>query len=262
MSTVIEVRPDVAGIDPRMQARRESVWHAQQRRRRRWRAAILATLVLVVTGWLLTRTALLDVDRIDLVGAESTSPDDVLAAAGVEPGDQLLDVDAGTVTDRLLGLPWVAEADVDVSWRGDVTITVRERSAVAMVADREGRPVLVDADGRVLAAAVAPDIRLVPVDGVVAGAPGEVLPEPAGDALAVVRSLTPSLRSRVELVTIDASGAMELAVRPQGKVRFCGIDELAAKIAALQTLFAQVDDAGIRTIDVCVPEQPIVTREP
>ena len=34
--------------------------------------------------------------------------------------------------------------DVDVSWRGDVTIHVEERRPVAMVADADGRPALVD----------------------------------------------------------------------------------------------------------------------
>jgi cell division septal protein FtsQ len=257
---MVDTGSRTAGIDPRIQARRDAVWHAHQRRRRRWRTAILATLVVVATGWTLTRTALLDVDRIDVTGAERTSVEDLLAVAGVSPGDQLLEIDDGAIRDRLTSLPWVAAADVDVAWRGDVTIHVEERRPVAMVSDAEGRPVLVDGEGRVLGPAVAPDVRLVPVDGVVAGAPGEVLPEPADDALAVVQALTPSLRSRVELVTVEPSGRMQLTVRPQGQVRFCGVDQLDAKIAAMRTVFAQVDDRGLRTLDVCVPEQPIVTR--
>ncbi len=260
MPTLVDTELAPAEIDPRIQARRDAVWHAQQRRRRRWRAAILGTLVVVACGWVLTRTALLDVDRIDVTGAESTNVDDLLALAGVSPGDQLLDVDGGAIRNRLTSLPWVAAADVDVSWRGDVTIHVEERRPVAMVADADGRPALVDGEGRVLGPAVAPDVRLVPVDGVVAGAPGEVLPEPAGDALAVVQALTGSLRSRVALVTIDPSGRMQLTVRPQGTVRFCGADQLDAKIAALRTVFAQDDDRGWSTIDVSVPEQPTATR--
>jgi hypothetical protein len=131
-----------------------------------------------------------------------------------------------------------------------------------MLSDAEGRPVLVDGEGRVLARADLPDPALVAVEGMVAGAPGEVLPEPAGDALAVVQAITPGLRSRIDSLTITPDRLVELKVRPTGTVRFCGATDVEAKVRSLQTVFAQVDDAGLRTVDVCVPDQPVVTRDP
>lgn len=249
-------------VDPRIRARRDEVARARQRRRRRWQLAIFATLAAAVAGWSLTRTALLDVDRIVVRGSPHTSDEEVLAAAGVAAGDQLVDVDTGKAREGVLSLPWVQDATVDVSWRGDVTIDVREREPLAMVTDGEGRPVLVDREGRVLAPATMPDATLVVIDGVVAGAPGEVLPEPAADALGVAEALTPGVRSRVETLVVHPDRQIELRVRPSGAVRFCTADEVEAKVRALRTVFAQVDDARLWTIDVCVPDQPVVTRVP
>lgn len=267
MTTLVEARR-VEEVDPRIQARRDDVLRARQKRRRRWFAGILLALAVAVGAWFVTRTSLLDVDRIDVTGSTHTADDDVRDASGVVAGDQLLDIDAGTIRARLLGLPWVADATVDVSWRGHVLLHIREREPVAVLADGDGRPVLVDGDGRVLAPSAESDAGLPSVDGlvavggIVAGAAGEVLPDPAGDALEVVAALTPSLRSRIEMVTITPDRQIEFRLRPPGRVRFCEATDVEAKVRSLQTMFARVDDRNLEVLDVCNPNQPTVTRAP
>lgn len=244
-------------VDPRILARREEVERERQRRRRRWVIGVLAAVTLLVGAWYLTRTALLDVDRIVVTGSAHTSNEDLIATSGLRPGDQLLDVDAGAIGDRLRELPWVDDVTVTREWRGDVAIAVTERVPVAVISDPQGQPMLVDATGRVIAAAGAPDPALVAVDGLTAGAPGEQVADADGP-LAVVTAITPGLRTRIETLVVRPDGQIELAVRPSGVVRFCGADRIAEKIRALQTVFAQVDDRGLATLDVCVPEQPTV----
>lgn len=251
---------DAEIVDPRFQARRDEVARARHRRRRRWQIGIFAALAIVVGAWFLTRTALVDVDEIVVTGSTHTSEDEVRAATGVSVGDQVLDVDTADVRARLLGLPWVADATVAVSWGGDLTVDIRERVPVAMLADAEGRPVLVDGEGRVLAPASLPDPALVPIEGIVAGAPGEVLPEPADDALTVVKAVTPGLRSRLASLTVTPDRQIRMQVHPTGSVRFCGATDVEAKVRNLQLVFAQVDDEDLATVDVCVPDQPVVTR--
>jgi cell division protein FtsQ len=264
MTTVLDT-PELDRIDPRFQARRDDVARARHRRRRRWRLTIFGALFVVGGAWLTTRSALLDVDDIEIQGATYTGVDAVHAVSGVAPGDQLIDVDPAAVRDRVRGLPWVADATVARSWRGRLVIGVQEREPVAVLLDTEDRSVLVDRESRVLADATSidppiPAEGLVRVEGVVAGQPGEVLPAPADDALAVVSELTPGLRSRVEALTIASDGQIDLRVRPTGRVRFGRASDVSAKLQALQTLFAQVDDEAIATIDVRVPQQSTVTR--
>ncbi len=213
---------------------------------------------MLIGAWFITRTALLDIDQIQVSGSTHTSDDDVRAASGLHVGDQILDVDKGAIRSRLLAaLPWVADVSVDPSWGGDVVLNIRERQPVAMFSDTGGHPVLVDGEGHVVAPASIPDPNLVPVQGVVAGAPGESVAGADG-VLAVVNALTPGLRSRIETVLVAPDGQIQFKVRPSGVVNFCGADDIAAKVRSLQTVFAQVDDTGLATLDVCVPDRPTV----
>lgn len=260
MPTALDVRPaidDTESVDPRIQARRDLVARAQQRRRRRWVFGVLVVATALIGAWFVTRTALLDVDQIQVAGSTHTSDDDVRAASGLLVGDQILDVDEGAIRTRLLALPWVADARVDASWGGDVVIHIRERQPVAMFSDAEGHPVLVDDEGRVVAPAAVPDPGLVAVQGVVAGVPGEAVAGAEG-VLAVVNALTPGLRTRIETVMVAPDGQVQFKVRPSGVVNFCGTDDIVAKVRSLQTIFAQVDDTGLNTLDVCVPDKPTI----
>jgi hypothetical protein len=82
----------------------------------------------------------------------------------------------------------------------------------------------------------------------------------ADGALAVVDALTPGVRSRVESLAVAPDGQIQLKVRPSGVVEFCEPVDVAAKIRSLQTVFAQVDDRGLESLSVCVPDQPTERR--
>jgi cell division protein FtsQ len=259
--TVVEAPPAAETIDPRIRARREEVQRARQVRRRRWFIGFAIALSVVSSSWFVTRTALLDVDQIQVAGSTHTTDDEVRAASGVAVGDQILDVDGGAIRARLLALPWVADASVESSWSGDVVLRIREREPVAMFTDAEARAVLVDGEGRVLAVAALPDADLVAVQGVAAGAPGEHVADSDG-ALAVINAMTPSLRSRVETLVVAPEGQIELKARPSGVVWFGEATEIDAKVRSLQGWFARVDDRGLATLDVRVPDRPTATRLP
>src|SRR5687768_9465586 len=133
MSTRTRPPPADPPIDPRIRARRIEVQRTEGRRRLRRLAWLSAAVVLLVGAWGLTRTTLLDVDRVVVVGAAHSDGDAVVAATGVRQGDPLLDVDAGQVRHAVERLPWVATATVSRSWPGTVHVRLRERTAVAVV---------------------------------------------------------------------------------------------------------------------------------
>ncbi len=248
-------------VDPRFAARREAV-DAERRRKRLRRWGIVVVLVALVSGaWYLTRTPLLDVDRIAVEGTVQTPVDEVLVASGIRIGEPLLEVDGSASAERIRALPWVDTAKVARDRNGQVTITVTEREMVAVATDEAGGAWLVDGTGRVLAADGTMDMIDTVLVGAVAGPPGSTV-EVAESSLAVAALLTPGMRSRIATITTNPDGTVTLGLRPQGTVVLGPPTDLPAKIAALRTVMAQVDQRDLASINVVNPSTPVVVRTP
>lgn len=253
----------VVTVDPRMRSRRIEVRRDAGRRRLKRITLGLAVVAVGVGALVATRTPLLDVDRIVVSGAERTSVEDVIRAAGVERGDPLISVDPGAVADRIEELPWVDEAMVGRSWPSTVNLQVTERAAVAVVQVTGDRAAVVDAEGRVLSidrrAADAehdPDgpLVLTGVEGRIAE--GGRLDRDARDALELAGALAERLPGVVAAVSTDLDA--ELAAG--GAIRFGSVEHLDDKITAAKTVLSDVDTACLEQLDVRVPGSPALTR--
>ncbi|MGH9187458.1 MAG: cell division protein FtsQ/DivIB, partial [Acidimicrobiales bacterium] len=116
-TTTTEIERDhAAPIDPRFRARRIAVRRQEGRRRLRRLGRLTALLGLVVVGWLVTRSPLLDVDRIRISGADHSTAEAVLEASGLHRGNPMTDLDPGATARRIEELPWVAAATVHRRW--------------------------------------------------------------------------------------------------------------------------------------------------
>ncbi|HET6951820.1 MAG TPA: FtsQ-type POTRA domain-containing protein [Acidimicrobiales bacterium] len=249
-------------VDPRMRLRRIAVRrHAGRRRLRTFVLVVaLAALVAGVVG--LTRSPVLDVDRVLVTGAAHTDPGDVVAASGVGRGDRMVGVDAGAVRARVGALPWVDEVRVRRSWPSTVRIEVTERTVVATVQVGADRAALVDAGGRVLAvearAGDAPPVGDLPVLTGVSGRldAGGMLPAAARDALSVSRAVAERMPGAVAAVSTDLDASLVAG----GEIRFGSVEHLDEKVTAAKTVLAEVDLTCLETLDVRVPGSPALTR--
>jgi cell division protein FtsQ len=259
--------PTEPGIDPRMSARRQAVRLEEDRRRIRralWLVGVVGVAVLVAVA---TRTPLLDVDQVEVAGAEritTADVDAVLAGAGLHAGDPLLEVDLGQARLALEALPGVVEADVQRRWPGTIVVDLVERTPVAAVAVAGGTA-LVGADGIVVA--VADPASLAGLTGVVPVAgPADLAAGDRYDAaglLAVAAAVPDVLRPLIAGIGPgEGEGAVELALVDGGVIRLGAADQLATKLVAAATVLTQVDTACLATVDVRVPSAPAVTREP
>jgi len=249
------------GVDPRIAARRRSVESERRRRRRRRLLGVVVLAVVAAGAWFVTRTSLLDVDTIRVQGAVHESDDEVLAASGLRPGDQLLDIDAGAVAAKVEQLPWIDTARVRTGLDGVVTVDVTERVPVAIVADSMGGRHLVDASGRLLGPAAEDPTGMTWLEGVTPGAPGETIDGAAG-ALEAIAALGPGARSRVTAVVVNPDGTLAFQLNPQGEVRLGAPTDLEAKAASLTTVLARVDQVGLVSISLLDPSNPVVTSTP
>lgn len=245
--------------DPRLRARKVAVARAAGRRRLVALGCGLLVVALVVSALVVLHSPLLSARVVRIHGAVHEGRAEILSVTGLGARPPLADVRTAADAAALERLPWVRRARVVDNWPTGVTVTLTERHPVAYVSLPGKRAALVDRTGRILSRGVPVPPRLVAlaVDGSV-GAPGADL-RASAPALAVAAALPSSLVGRVAEVTTGGAGA-ELRLAGGPLVLVGRPSRLEAKLTALETILARVSLHGIRTIDVRVPGQPVLTR--
>ncbi len=245
--------------DPRMRARRVAVARDVGRRRLRRVKAVLSVICAVVWVLVALRSPVLDVDRVQVVGAERVPAADVQrAAAGARPGTPMVEVDTGSARAGVAALPWVDEVRVTKLWPGTVRVVITERHEVATVAVADGWA-LVDADGRVLEVVAAePDLPALAGERDVT--PGRTLGARDRGALAVLGDLPSALRGATERTATGDDG-LELVLDDGFRVVLGDRGELAAKAEAAEAVRQHTGAPadGACRIDVRVPTAPVLT---
>jgi cell division protein FtsQ len=242
-------------IDPRIRDRRVEVLRAQGRRRLRWMISLIALGLVLVVGWFVIHSPLLDVERIRVTGTQQATAAEVRRAAGVHRGEAILFVDSGAVEHDVERVPWVDKARVDRSLGGELAIHVTERRPAAWVRRAPDRVAVVDVRGRVVADASEPPAELPEITGL------RTVPSPGRDVapIAVPRvlgQLPPELGLRIARIVVDG-GAVTLGVRDGPEVRLGLPQRVAEKGRAALAVLASVPDSPPRYIDVRVPGAPV-----
>lgn len=258
MTAPAPARPRLS-IDPRIRQRRIDVRREEGRRRLRFLVGTVAVLFVAGAGAAATRSPLLDIDHVHVTGAVHTSDAAAVRAGRVDRGRLMIEVDTGSAARRIERLRWVASARVTREWPSTVRVEIVERTAVAAIAIADGAWAPVDRHGRVLD--VMPERPALPA---LAG-----IPPLAADAVTAPRASRPTLsviaampRGLAQHVAFAAAtpGGLELTLHGGGVVRLGTATEVPAKLAAAAALFERVDPGGVATVDVRVPDAPVLTR--
>jgi cell division protein FtsQ len=249
-----------AAPHPRIRRRRLAVQRDRGRRRLHRVTWVLAVVATVVTGAALAQTPLLDVDRVQVAGADRTAVATVRWAAGIARGDALLTLDEAGAEQRVEELPWVAEADVVRDWPGTVRVAVTERTPAALVQLGTGLPpAVVDAHGRVLDVGGPVPPGLVTVTrGPGRLTEGATVPATVRDALRVAVGAA----ERAPGAVVSVSPDLEATLAGGGVVRFGSAEALEEKLVALATVLSDVDLTDLAVLDLRVPSSPALTRQP
>ncbi|GAA4960979.1 cell division protein FtsQ/DivIB [Actinoplanes utahensis] len=224
-------------------------------RQRRLRAAmpwLIGAGVLLAGGalaWVVYGTAVLGVREVRVVGTESLTVDQVLAAAAVTPDRPLARVDLDEVGDRVRDLPAVDRAVVARSWPSTVVIEVVERVAVAAVPSGTAFT-LIDDDG----------VPFRTVGAQPAGLPLARLATPGGadgntrSALTVLASLTDELREQLVAVSVESPVKIRLELR-KGRVVIWGDDTKSDRKSTVATMLLrekgdEIDVSAPRVVSI------------
>ncbi len=224
----------------------------------------LAVVVVGVGGFVLSRSELLDVDEVRVVGPAADggwgpSAGDLVVATGIEVGSPMLGVDVHEAVRRVAAEPWVASVEVDRRWPGTVEVWVRRRVPVANALDPSAAVAVLDAEGTVL------EHRSRPVDGlpvVRVERLGRAGTRMAGLAplLRAVDAMTPELDPWIVALVPAASGVVAELVGGVEAVLGHG-EDYHDEFRSLATVLTRVELACIVEIDVSIHASPVVRRD-
>ena len=258
-------------VDPRMKARRIAVIRAEGRRRLRVLAVVLGIVLLAAAAWGISRTPLLDVDRITVTGTGPAERAEILQNLNISVGLPMLFLDVDEAQRSVASLPWVKSAQVWRDWPATVRITVEPRVPAAVVPASAGRTALIDANGYVVGwgpeSPAAPNVfdpveavRVPHVSVPFSGQLGDIHTAADGP-LAVVAAMPGDLRAWVSTVTLEADrDRMGLELVGGATVVLGEPVLIKDKISALRAVLATADLECVTTIDVTMPDIATVTR--
>jgi cell division protein FtsQ len=229
---------------------------------RPWRIPAIAFLILVVfvaTGVTLTRTSLFSARTITIRGVAHLKRSDILRIADIGSGTNVFTFDTAAAERRLERDPWIADATITKDLPSTVSVDIRERVAVAVVASG-GALRLVAEDGVLLGAAL-PDLAsgLPHIASAERGGP-----EPTTDgvraAARAAAAMAPPLRRLVDVVSVLADGQLRVDLRSGAQVAYGPAVDLVEKAQALGALLAYAASQGmtLSSADVRVPSAPTV----
>ena len=91
----------------------------------------------------------LTINEVFVIGRRETPREHVLEALGAEQGSAILSLDIEAARERLLALPWIAEASVERLLPDMIVVRITERTPLALW-QQHGQFALIGADGEVI----------------------------------------------------------------------------------------------------------------
>ncbi|OBF37271.1 cell division protein FtsQ [Mycobacterium sp. ACS1612] len=211
-----------------------------------WSALI--SVVVVGLGLLLYFTPIMSARNIVVVGLGAATQDEVIAAAAVQPGTPLLQVDTDAVAERVAAIRRVATARVQRQYPSTLRVTVTERIPV-VVKDYPDGPHLFDKDG--VDFATAPPPAGVPYLDTDNPGPSDA---PTKAALQVMTALRPEVAGQVGRIAAPSVAAITLTLIDGRTVVWGTTDRTEEKALKLGALLTQPG----QTYDVSSPDLPTV----
>ena len=218
---------------------------------------IVASLTIAAGSLVVSRSSLLRLRHLEVVGISSLTRAQVVRLAALSSSTNVLWFDAGAVERRLESDPWVATATVSRRLPGTIRISVVERAPVAMIRT-EVAFTLLAADGVALGT-VAADPMLPEIVVMT----GSNLPDrnaPAQAAARAIAGLDGGRRPAVVRAVVDA-GALSVELDGGTRVEFGDTTGIEAKTAAARQIlrWATTQGASVASVNVTAPDSPAVT---
>jgi cell division protein FtsQ len=199
--------------------------------------------------WAVWWSPLLDVRRVEVVGAHHVPVTEIRATAAVQMGRPLARLDADGIADRVESIARVADVAIDRRWPHTIRIIVEERTPAVAVAGTGGF-LLVDGTGFAFET-VATRPAGVPL---VVGADAAALGADRVDAVVeTLAAIPPVIRAKVTEVAAPSAETVALTLRDGVHIVWGSAQDGARKAIVLTALMR----TRARLYDVSVPDAPV-----
>jgi len=236
----------------------------QGRPQKRWNAVegIFFILVVLVTGYVLLRSPLFEVNRILVRGNQFLSEDKIRSVAAIGTGLNIFQADLATAASNLKTVPMIKEARVSRALPSTIVITVTERIPLGLL-PAGGGFIEVDGEGVYLqqAGPGVPGLPVITGLSFALPAPGQVVQaEGLKEALAVIGGLPGELVAGLSEVHVEKDGQIIMYTADGIQCRFGQAAEIQEKGAVLSQLIVELRKQGARVkyIDLSCAGQPVV----
>lgn len=243
-------------LDPRIHARRTQVRETWARRRLRWIVGLVGLVIGGGIGFALLQSPWLAVREVRVFGAVNAPVAGILTHQGVTEGVPTISIRPTAVEEALERDPWVAIAEVRVTWPGTVEATVIERIPAGWIETSDGWR-LVSADGAVVAAG-SPAVGEPVVEAIVGPlALGQAIED--ADVVAAFEFLA-VLPAELAVGATVRTTAMGLeATVADHRVLLGNRRDMEAKAATLSAMLDQGVTAGA-TVNIVSPHRPAISN--
>jgi cell division septal protein FtsQ len=234
-------------------------------------AVVVVSLVVLISFELYEftgKTTFLSLDRIDVAGINKLTRDEILSAAAVKTGDDLLGMKLVSMGEQLSKNPWVASVRVRRNFPHSLAIDIVERQPVGVVS--MGYLYYLDNRGDIFKPLQEGDSLDFPV--ITGLAEDDLIHDPAGakETLQVVLSLLEELkkeRSGIALADIselhyDKGFGYTLFTMDKGLPIRLGTEDFSEKLDRLAKIYSQLQPQmpGLEYIDLDYSDRIVVKK--
>jgi len=219
---------------------------------------IAAAVAIAAASLLVSRSSLLHLRHLEVVGTSSLTRVEVVRLAALSSSTNVLWFDPGALERRLESDPWVASATVSRRLPGTIRISVVERSPVAMIRDERGFTLLA-ADGVALSTVEA-DPALPEIVVVAGSSARSGIAQAQAAAATAIAGLDGGRRPTVVRAVVWA-GALTVELDGGTRVEFGEPIGIEAKVAAARRIlrWAAAQRASVASVNVIAPDSPTAT---
>jgi len=223
--------------------------------------SLLFIVLLVLAGYVLFRSPLFAVRKLEVTGTRLLQPSQIRALAGINPGENIFQVNLDQARQKIALLPLVKSVVLRRILPSTVVIQVTERTPVALL-DEDGQFGEVDRDGYYLQPGNVATTGLPVITGVpaVLPAPGYKVVAPSlKPVLAFVAGLPPGLPPMLSEVHVGKDGQVVLTTLYGVPVLIGEPTDPAGKGALLLAILQQLGrKRPIAYIDLSSVNSPVV----